>query len=64
MTKTYIQFLDDDGNVVEELLFEKEEFCYGSRTGEIGSMCGGCAACLAMQAEHCGSKTNYIDREE
>lgn len=63
-TKTYIQFLDDDGTILEEMLYEKEEWCYGSRTGCTGEMCGGCSACLALQALHSGTKTNYIEREE
>lgn len=44
---------DEDGKFVESLDMSRYQ-CRGSKTGEIGEMCGGCVACLLKQAEFYG----------
>ncbi len=50
----WVEVLDDNGEVIEEL----DENCV-TQCGWMGEYCGGCDRCLLMQASYYGFKTRY-----
>lgn len=43
---------------------DREDWCYGARTGQSNELCGGCAYCLEMQARHADCEVKYVTTGE
>jgi len=41
--------------------YDESEFCYGSRSGAISELCGGCCRCIEMQLAHYGTPHEIVD---
>jgi hypothetical protein len=56
-----LRMLDEDGRVLNEMDYDEDATCWGSRTGAIGELCGGCCRCIEMQMAHYGTRYEIVD---
>lgn len=58
-----IQVIIWDNDPSNREVLDRDEWCYGARTGATSEMCGGCQGCLLLQAEHSGFPYAIIEEE-
>lgn len=61
---TTVRVYGDDCELLWEDEYNSDTWCWGTRAGHTGEMCGGCVGCMVLQAYHSNLKVEFTETVE